>query len=119
MKEIEIVNVEPQVVITIRKRGYYRDVAGMISDLILYARQQGVEIVGASMFLFHEKGLDEARQADAFGTADLEVALPVAEKVKSEKFECYELAGGKMARLIHKGRYVEIVKSYYKLFQWA
>ena len=81
MEDVKIEEVEPQLVITLRRRGSYKDVAEMISELLLYARQEGVEVIGASMFLFHEKGLDEARQADVFGTADLEVALPVSEIV--------------------------------------
>jgi effector-binding domain-containing protein len=60
-----------------------------------------------------------AKTADAEGNADIEVAVPVFGKVEgTDEIKCYELPGGKMAKIIHKGPYQELGFTYEKLLAW-
>jgi AraC family transcriptional regulator len=58
-------------------------------------------------------------EADKTGTAYVEVAAPIAEKIEeTEEIKCYTLLGGKMAKIIHKGPYDKCETAYNKIFAW-
>ena len=119
MEEITIVDVAPQKVLGIRKYGKYEKIGQMIGQVCQFATQKGAQIVGSPIFVCHEKGAEEAKKAAAEGNADMEVAVPVAGEIEStDEFKCYELAGGKMAKIVHKGPYEECTPTYEKLFAW-
>lgn len=72
-------------------------------------------------FLWHETTVVEAQKADIGENADLEVAFPISEFVEitgDEETRVYELPGGKMAKIVHKGPYEECTLTYEKLFTW-
>lgn len=119
MGDIAIVDVEPQMVIGLRRRGPYKQISDMIPELYEFAEKNGVVIVGAPIFVCHETSVEEAMEAEAKGNADVEVVFPVAGDVKaSGEIKHYELAGGKMAKTVHKGPYEAMVPTYEKLYAW-
>jgi len=67
----------------------------------------------------HEKSIEEALKADEAGNADIEVCVPIAERIpETDEIKCYELSGGKMAGVIHKGPYETSGSVYERLFAW-
>lgn len=119
MDEVTIVEVQPQKVIGMRKRGKYEKIGQMIAGLFQYAMAIGLKPLGAPIFVCREKGMEEAHMADQEGNADLEVAIPVEGEVEdTEEVKYYELPGSTMAKVTHKGPYEECGAAYEKLFAW-
>lgn len=119
MGEVSVVQIGPQMVIGLRKRGKYQDIGAMLPHLAEYAVSKGYQLQGPPVFVMHETGEEEAMKADQEGTADLEVAFPVAGKVEeSGEYKYYELPGGTMAKMVHKGSYESAGAAYQKLFAW-
>jgi effector-binding domain-containing protein len=119
MEEVTVVEVDSQLVVGMRKRGRYQEMATMIPQLCRYAAENGAQFRGRPTFVCHEKSVEEARKADQEGNADVEVAVPIAEEVDgTDEIKCYELPGGKMARIVHKGPYEECESAYETLFAW-
>jgi AraC family transcriptional regulator len=117
--EISIVNVTPQLVLGMRKRGPYKNIGIMIPQLCQFAAQNGVQMIGPPLFICHEMSAEEAVKADKENNADVEVAVPIAQRGKeTEEITCYELPSAKMAKIIHKGPYQEETATYEKLFAW-
>ena len=76
-------------------------------------------MVGPPIFICHEVTAEEAIEADKKKNADLEVAIPILQKVDgNDKIKSYELPGGKMAKIVHKGPYQECNPTYEKLYKW-
>lgn len=119
MIEITIVEEKPQLVAGMRRIGHYKEIAVMLPALFEYAISRGAIIAGPPLYLWHEKSIEEAMKADEAGNADIEVCVPIAEKIpESDEIRCYELSGGKNARIIHKGPYEACVPAYERLFAW-
>lgn len=119
MEEITVVDVKPQLVLGMRKTGPYQEIATMIGKLFQFAVSRNIAVTEAPMFVCHEKTMEEAIEADKAKNADVEVAIPIAEKARgTEEITCYELPGGKMARILHKGPYEDCSPTYEKLFAW-
>ncbi|MBP2031182.1 effector-binding domain-containing protein [Methanohalophilus levihalophilus] len=119
MADIIIVDMEPQMVISLRRIGPYQQISDMIPELYEFAEENGVVIVGAPIFICHEISVEEAMDAEEKGNADVEVVFPVDGDVKtSGEVKYYELAGGKMAKTVHKGPYEAMVPTYEKLYAW-
>lgn len=118
MKEIKIVNLKPQLVIGIRKRGHYREIAEMLPRLYKYASEKSAEFSGMPTFICHESP-EEAAEADKTGNADIEIAAPIKERIEgNNEMSCYTIPGGKMAKIVHKGPYEECEPTYNELFTW-
>ena len=118
MEEITVVDVKPQLVAGIRKKGYYREIAELLPKLYEYATKKGAKFTAPPIFVCHETA-EEAMEADKTGTAYVEVAAPIAEKIEeTEEIKCYTLLGGKMAKIIHKGPYDKCEPAYNKIFAW-
>jgi effector-binding domain-containing protein len=118
MEEITVVDVKPQLVAGIRKKGYYREIAELLPKLYEYATKKGAKFTAPPIFVCHETA-EEAMEADKTGTAYVEVAAPIAEKIEeTEEIKCYTLPGGKMAKTIHKGPYDKCETTYNKIFAW-
>lgn len=116
---IEIASLEPQLVIGMRRKGRYKEIAEMLPRLFAYAMSHKAIFTGPPLYLWHEKCVEEAKTADEAGTADIEVCVPIAKSIpESEEIKCYELCGGKMARTVHKGPYQECSSTYERLFSW-
>jgi AraC family transcriptional regulator len=119
MMEITIVEEKPQLVAGMRRRGHYKEIAKMLPALFEYVIGRGAIIAGPPLYLCHEKSVEEAQKADEAGNADIEVCVPIAEKIpESDDIKCYELSGGKNARIIHKGPYEACEPAYERLFAW-
>ncbi len=103
MEDMSIVDVKPQLVLGMRAKGKYSLIAELLPRVYEYLFSKDAKISGHPIFVCHESA-DEAEKADLEGTADVEVAVPVASEVEeSEDIKCYTLPGGKMAKTIHRG----------------
>ncbi len=118
MNDVHVCQVEPQLVVGMRKRGTYAEIGTMIATVWRFAAGSGAHIVGRPTFICHEKP-KEAMKANEQSNADVEVVVPVAKKVTgTDRVTCYELPGGQMVRIIHKGPYDTCASSYKTLFEW-
>jgi effector-binding domain-containing protein len=118
-EEITIVDVAPQLVLGMRKRGPYKNIAVMIPEICQFAAQNGIQMIGPPMYICHEPSPEEAMKADKENNADVEVAVPIAQRGKeTEEITCYELPAAKMAKIVHKGPYQKETGTYLKLFAW-
>lgn len=121
MDEITIVDVPNQKVMGMRKKGRYKElIPGMLQQLFPYIMKHGNDVCsGAPMFICHETSVEEVMEADKMGTADVEVAVPISKDIEqTNDMKIYELPGGKMAKIIHKGPYDDMDKTYEKLYTW-
>ena len=71
MEEITIVEVKPQRVLGMRKRGKYPMIAILLKDLCEFAFAREVQMIGPPIFICHEMTAEEAMEADAAGNADV------------------------------------------------
>ncbi|WP_305065386.1 GyrI-like domain-containing protein [Methanococcoides sp.] len=119
MSDISIVEIEPQLVIGIRRIGSYELLPEMFPEIFQFAVGNNIEIAGPPIFVMHGTSEEDALRANSEGNADLEVVIPVSEKIgDTGSVKCYELPGGKMAKTIHKGPYEECGPTYQALFAW-
>lgn len=121
MHEITVVELSPQQVLGMRKKGAYREVAVMLPRIFEYAFSKNIHIAGYPTFLWHETTIEEAQKADKNESADIEVAVLVAGTIElpmDGEIGLYELPGGKMAKIVHKGSYEECIHAYEELFSW-
>jgi AraC family transcriptional regulator len=119
MNEITIVDEKPKLVAGMRKRGHYKEIAKMLPALFEYVMSQGAVIAGPPLYIMHEKSVEDAVKADEAGNADIEVCVPIAERIpETDEIKCYALSGGKMAKIIHKGPYEASGPVYERLFAW-
>jgi len=118
MSDVVISDVAPQLVVGMRKRGTYAQIRPMMMMLRDYITAAGAEIVGPPAFICHENPKNVVK-ANLLHNADVEVAIPVSTRVEDvEEITCYELPGGPMARIIHKGPYEKSAQTYKRLFAW-
>jgi len=118
MSEVSITEVKPQMVVGMRKRGTYAEIGEMIATVWRFAAGSGAQIQGRPTFICHETP-KEAMKANEQSNADVEVVVPVAKKVTgTDRVSCYELHGGQMARIVHKGPYEQCASTYKILFAW-
>ena len=118
MKEINIINLKPQLVLGIRKRGHYKEISEMLPRLYEYGSKKGAEFSGMPTFICHETP-EEVEEADKTGNADIEVVAPIKERIEeTDEISCYTIPGGKMAKIVHKGPYEECESTYSELLSW-
>jgi effector-binding domain-containing protein len=119
MEEILVVEVPPLQVLGMRERGKYEKIPGMIMNIIQYAMEKGITVSGPPIFVMHETSREEAMKADQEGTADIEIAWPVEGTAAGKgAIRRYILAGGTMAKLVHRGPYEACGPAYQRLFSW-
>ena len=117
--EISLVAVPPILVAGIRRKGSYRQIPVMIGELVEFIVRREIGPAGPPIYLWHEQSVEDAYRADASGDADIEVAFPVTGRTRPEgDIVTYELPGGLMARVLHKGPYQECTGTYERLFAW-
>ena len=118
MGEVIISDVGPQLVVGMRKRGTYAQIRPMMLTLRDYVAAAGAEIVGPPAFICHENPKNVVK-ANLQRNADVEVVIPVSMRIEEvEEITCYELPGGPMAKIIHKGPYEGSAQAYRTLFAW-
>lgn len=119
MADVSVVEVPAQTVLGVKRIGHYSDIPTALGDLVGYAVSKDAALVGAPIALMYETGKEAVEKADAEGTAVVDVAFPIAEPVEvSGEFKVYELPGGTMARIVHKGPYEECEEAYNAVFAW-
>ena len=119
MNEVTVVELKPQVVLGTRRRGKYELIGKMIGEICQYAVDNNIPIQDMPTFICHEMTPEEVMKANEEGSADVEVAVPISERVAgTDAIKCYELPGGKMAKIVHKGAYDDCEPTYMKLFAW-
>jgi len=124
MTDITITEVAPQTVLGMRRRGFYQEaIPTMLMELFQYVEHEDIPMAGAPLFICHETTPEEAMRAAEEGTADIEVAIPVAAPVPPgehapEGATCYTLPGGTMVRAVHKGPYNSTETTYNEIFAW-
>jgi effector-binding domain-containing protein len=120
MSEITVVEIEKQKVVGIRKTGKYSLIGELLPRLYEYASSKGAEFNGPPMFICHEIEVEDVINADMEGSADVEVVFPIKQNIEeSDDIKCYELEGGKMAKIVHKGPYDTCQPTYQKLYNWV
>lgn len=118
MGEVVVSDVAPQLVVGMRKKGTYAQIRPMMLVLRDYIAAAGAEIVGPPAFICHETPKNIVK-ANLLRTADVEVAIPISKQIEDvEEITCYELPGGPMARIVHKGPYDRSAQAYKRLFAW-
>jgi AraC family transcriptional regulator len=118
MSEVVIENVEPQLVVGMRKRGTYAQIRPMLKSVRQYIKASGTQIAGPPAFICHETPKEVVR-ANLQHNADVEVVIPVSAQIEgNDEIACYELPGGSMARITHRGPYERSATAYKKLFAW-
>jgi effector-binding domain-containing protein len=119
MDEITIVDVKPQLVAGITEVGPYKLIAELIPKIYEYAGSKGAQFTGPPVFLCHEITAEKAMEADKNGTANIEVAAPIASNIpETDEITCYTIPGGKMAKTMHKGPYQDCGPTYEKFYKW-
>ena len=121
MSEVTIVELSPQLVLGMRKTGAYKEIPMMFHRICEFAFSKNIPIAAYPAFLWHETTVEEAQEADLEGNADIEVVFPISELIETtrdDEIRVYELPGGKMAKIVHKGPYEECTLTYEKLFSW-
>lgn len=116
---ITLVNIEPLLVADLKKKGSYSLIPQMIMEVFGFLTKAGIPPAGPPVFLCHECSREAAFAADAAGTADVEIAIPVGKRfAPSGGITCTSLPGGRMARVLHRGPYEACVPTYERLFAW-
>jgi AraC family transcriptional regulator len=116
---INLVDIETLTVASSRKKGGYALIPVMIMELFGFITEKGIPPAGPPIYLWHEGTVEAAFAADAAGTADIEIVVPVAGKFPPVgDISCYQLPGGRMARVMHRGPYLECTTTYKRLFTW-
>lgn len=119
MEDISIIEVKPQLVAGIQKTGTYALIPELLLKVYSYLDENGIVPAGMPTFICHETSPEAVMEANEKGTAMVEVVWPVSGGVKgSGEIKVYELAGGKMARAVHRGPYELCESTYLKLFAW-
>ncbi|MDD1656549.1 MAG: GyrI-like domain-containing protein [Methanomicrobiales archaeon] len=119
MDEVTLLSIPEQQVLGMRRRGHYRMIPELLVAIITYAMKNGTAIAGPPTFVCHETSPEAVMAANQAGTADVEVAWPVAGAVKGAgEIRAYMLPGGKMARILHHGPYEACEPTYRQLFTW-
>lgn len=119
LDEVSIVRFPTQLVAGIRKEGSYQEIPVLLKKVYDYAASKRARFAGSLAFLWHES-LEDYQEKNEKGKALLEVCAPIAEKIEeSREIKCYELDGGRMAKIIHRGPYDGFLSTYKKLFDWS
>lgn len=119
MDEIEIVEMPAQAVLGLRRRGPYALIPEMLMEVFAVIVERGAIPAGPPVFVCRETTVPEVERATADGDADLEVAFPVANRVKPEgDVGYYELPGGRFAKVLHRGPYERCEATYDRLYAW-
>ncbi len=118
MSEVSVSHVKPQLVVGMRRRGTYAQIRPMTTTLRRYIQASGARVAGPPTFICHETP-KEVVKANLQRNADVEVAIPVSTEIEGiEEITCYELPGGPMAKIVHKGPYEKSADAYKTLFAW-
>ncbi len=123
MADVKKVKLKSQIVLGIREIGSYTIIPELIKKIYPYTKSRSIDIGGPAIFICHETA-EQAMTADKQGKADVEVCVPIKERIKidAEGMElgiaCYEIPGGTFAKTTHKGPYEQCKTTYNEIFNW-
>lgn len=112
--EVEERQLEPELVLTLRKTGRYEELGPLFEALMEFAMENGLAPAGPPIYVC----LDQEYKAEA---ADLEAALPVQGELDEARrvtggaeggFDAKMLEGGRALVTIHQGPYDEVGPAY-------
>lgn len=119
MEPIEIIEVQPCLVLGLRQKGAYSNIPAMLGELYIFGVSHQVILTGPPIFICHENSAEEAMIANEAAEADIEVAFPIDEPVESDgPISTYELPGGRMVKGVHWGPYENCGPTYMQVFSW-
>ena len=119
MDEIELVDLPTQAVMGTRRMGPYTQIPEMLGEVYTAVEERGAIPAGPPVYLSRETSREEALACQERGKADLEVAWPIAHRVKDVgEVRYYELPGGRFAKAVHRGPYDGCEATYVRLFEW-
>ncbi len=112
--EVVLKKVKSQKVVSVRRvLSSYSHIAELFAAIGPYLGKVHAPVKGPPFAMYHDR---EFKEADV----DVEVAFPLWREVKATgEFKSYELAGGEMATLTHKGPYEGIGQAYSALMHWV
>jgi len=120
MHEVTVVEMPAQLVVGVKRTGHFSDMPKAMGDLFGFAMSQNAQFVGAPFALYHETSKEAIEKADAEGASILDIAFPIGAPIDEDgEFKVYELPGGKMARVVHKGPYDQCEPAYNAVFAWV
>ena len=120
MHEVTVVEVPSQLVVGVKRTGHFSDMPAVMGALFEFAASKNAQFVGAPLALYHETSKDAIEKADLEGTAVLDIAFPIGAPIDaSGEFKVYEMPGGTMARVVHKGPYDQCEPAYNAVFAWV
>lgn len=119
MDEITVVKVENQKVVGMRRKGKYELIAQLLPKVYEFATSHGAKFTGPPIFIYYERIVEDVMKADMEENADIEIVFPIQQEIEETKeIKCYDLPGGIMAKIIHKGPYEACAPTYEKLYNW-
>lgn len=112
--EASIKTIEPVTVVSLAKKGSYKEVGKTIADLISWVMTKKVNMMGAPFAVYYD---DPSKVAPE--SARYEICIPVAPETKGDnQFVVKNLPAMEVASTIHIGSYDKVGSVYGKLAAW-
>ena len=116
---ITVVDVPPVDVLGTELTGTYALIPELLVKVVNFMMERNIPITAPPLFLCHECSPEAVREANAQGTARVEIAWPVTGDANgSGEIRRYTLPGGKMVHVTHKGPYETCEPTYLAAFGW-
>ena len=120
MHDVTVVEVPAQLVVGVKRTGHFSDIPKALGDLVGFAMSKNAQLTGAPLSLYYEPSKEAIEKADAEGTAIIDVAFPIGASIEEGgEFKVYEMPGGTMAKVVHKGPYDQCEPAYNAVFAWV
>ena len=74
-EEISIVNVKPQLVLGMRKRGPYQIIGIMILEICDFAAENGIQLIGPPRYICRETSVEEAEKVERECNMDVDMGF--------------------------------------------
>jgi AraC family transcriptional regulator len=101
------------------KTGTYALIPELLMNVLNYMMDHNIPITGPPVFICHERDPESVKQANAHGTARVEIAWPVTgSHAGAGSIRRYTLPGGRMVHTVHKGPYETCEPTYLAAFAW-
>ncbi len=119
MEEISIIDIPSWNVLGMKQTGNYSLIPTLLFKLYEYAVTFNIPLAGPPAFICHETSPESVKEANEKGTAVVECVWPIRGPAQGGgAIWPYEVPGGKMVRILHKGPYDACEPTYLRLFTW-
>ena len=116
---ITLVDVAPVDVLGTEKKGTYALIPELLMNVLNHMLERNIPIIGPPIFICHERDPAAVKEANAHGTARVEIAWPVQGSCAGKgDIRRYILPGGRMVHATHKGPYETCEPTYLQVFAW-